>query len=178
MKLPPAWARCQRGATGGGVGHTSRYPSRSSNARSLSMNPQDEFHAWPMLPPPSASGDTRMPAVLERIRSLPSSVGGSGGIGGPANPAMLATMLVAEQREACSKLGNPLASRNGPRAPLVPSPRERPSARLGRGRRGGCASYAVHGQVGTRSLMVGRARSSPRRLAGLILMQDPAGYGW
>ena len=42
-----------------------------------------------MLPPPRASGDTRMPAVLDRIRSLPSSVGGSGGIGGPAKPAMI-----------------------------------------------------------------------------------------
>ena len=43
------------------------------------MEPMKDPHALPMLIAPRHNGETRIPAVLERTRYLPSSVGGAAG---------------------------------------------------------------------------------------------------
>jgi len=64
MKFPPA----------------SKYASRSLNDNSLSMDPMPNWaHLSPMLIPPRASGDTWIPALVDRRRYRPSLVGGGGG---------------------------------------------------------------------------------------------------
>jgi hypothetical protein len=62
MKLPPASTKA----------------SRSLKDAALSIDPMKPCQASPMLMAPSCRGDTRMPAVDERIRYRPSSVAGSG----------------------------------------------------------------------------------------------------
>jgi hypothetical protein len=65
------------------------------NARSSGLTPAQ---ASPMDMAPKHSGDTLTPAVLERIRYRPSSVGGSGA--GAKRSLMVAAELCDEERES------------------------------------------------------------------------------